>query len=240
MHTILNAKRWLSAFRCRPALWALCLAIACSGYWEIRSCWAGDGDGNGNGNWFGPSVVRVEEDWSLLVNAPDVAQASPQVSTQMARSPYSSRFCNFHLNSCDIPKFQQGGLQLQVWRDTTNKTALSFASAIMNSSSELVTWTQYLRQDGNALKFGISAASSTTWGDFSGQEVDVGGSSNYLSDYTVDYSQSNSGVTFGANRVTSMVLTAVRIYYSDGTMQSDSTPRIIYSTVLDPALGGGQ
>src|SRR3954452_15017333 len=70
-----------------------------------------------------PSVVRVEEDWCLLVNAPDTYRSSPQVSTQMARSPTTTRFCNFHVNSCDVPVFQQGGLQLQVWKGDTNQVA---------------------------------------------------------------------------------------------------------------------
>lgn len=185
------------------------------------------------------SVVRVEEDWCLLVSAPDTYRSSPQVSTQMARSPYASRFCNFHVNSCDVPIFQQGGLQLQVWSGNTNIVASSIHNEIMSSSNELVTWTQYLRRDGGSLKFGISAASSTTWGDFSGNEVALSGNSNYLDDYSSDYSVNNSGVTYGANRVTAMVLTSVRVYYANGNMQENDTPKVIYSTLLDPTLGGG-
>jgi hypothetical protein len=108
----------------------------------------------------------------------------------------------------------------------------------MTSADELVTWTQYIRNDGGSLKFGISAAASSTWGDFSGQEITMSSFTTYLDDYSSDYSVTNSGVTYGANRVTSMVLVGVRIYYSDGSVTTDSTPRIIYSTLLDPALGG--
>src|SRR5947208_1637524 len=110
------------------------------------------------------SVVRVEEDWELLVSHPDIAISSPQVSTQMARSPSASRFSNFHLNSSDLPSFTQGGLQLQAWRGSTNLVAqTSDNHNIMNTDNELVTWTQYLRTDSGTLKFGISASSSQTW-----------------------------------------------------------------------------
>ncbi len=213
---------------------ALVLILALDVFRAARSAWAHGFSGGG-----GVSVVRVEEDWSLLVNQPDSSKASPQVSTQMARSTYTSRFCNLHINSCDIPSFRLGGVQLQSWQGSTNQAALSIQSAVMNSANELVTWTQYLRNDSGPLMFGISVASSTTWGDFSGQEIAVSGHSTYLGDYSSDYSVNNSGVTYGANRVTSMVLTAVRIYYSDGSVQTDSTPRVIYSTLLDPALSGG-
>jgi len=184
-------------------------------------------------------VARVEEDWILLVNQPDAERSSPQVSTQMAGSPDAARFCNFHLNSCDIPTFSQGGLQLQVWHGDDNLAVFTSASrAAMNTADELVTWTQYLSRESGELKFGISAASSQTWGDFSGMEVAVPGGSPVLDYYSAEYSLQNSGVTFGANRVSSMVLVATRVYYSDGSVQTDNTPRIVYSAVLDPALGG--
>jgi hypothetical protein len=216
-----------------PALSATLLLTGLSGIiWSGHMVWA---DGN---SVLGVSVVRVEEDWSLLVSSPEAGRSSPQVSTQMARAPYASRFCNFHLNSCDVPTFRQGGLQLQVWQGAVNQAASSNGSSVMNTANELVSWTQYLRVDGNSLKFGISAASSTTWGDFSGQEILVSSHSTNLAEYSSDYSVNNSGVTYGANRVTSMVLTCVRTCYSNGSMQSDSTPKVIYSTLLDPALGG--
>ena len=74
------------------------------------------------------SVVKVEEHWSLLINEPDPSISSPQVSTQMAASPWTSRFVNFHLNSCDIPSYAQGGLQMQVWRADVNLAVMTSPS----------------------------------------------------------------------------------------------------------------
>jgi hypothetical protein len=183
-------------------------------------------------------IIRVEEDWSLLVLAPDGVKASPQVSTQMARNPFGSRFVNFHINATDVPTYEEGGLQLQAWQGKTNTAYLtSNEKVVMNTPGELVTWTQYLRlANGSSLKFGISASSSQTWGDFSGMEIDYGTTNTDLSIYSSEYSYQNSGVTFGANRVTSLVLVATRTFYANGTMNQDNTPRVVFSQALDPSL----
>jgi hypothetical protein len=196
----------------------------------------------------GATLIRVEEDWTLTVGQPNSDVASPQVSTQMVRAPWSSRFCNVHLNSVDVPSFAVGGLQLQAWKGTTNTAVYTSPnSAVMGTNNELVTWTQYLRNDTGQLRFGVGTlqsgvpgASSQTWGDFSGIEIPVPGISTDLSNYDPSYSQQNSGVTFGANRVSSMVLVQVRYYYDDGSVQTDSTPRLVYSSTLDPDFNPDQ
>jgi len=185
------------------------------------------------------AVVQVEEHWSQLINDPDPSISSPQVSTQMAASPWSSRFVNFHINSCDIPSYAQGGLQLQAWRNDVNLAVMTSPSrATMSTSNELVEWTQYLQQNGTGLTFGISSASSQTWGDFSGVQVQLTAGSTVLDNYSADYSQQNSGITFGANRVSSLVLVWTKMYYSDGSVQTDNTPRVIYSAPLTDSGGG--
>jgi hypothetical protein len=196
----------------------------------------------------GATLIRVEEDWSLSVSQPDANLAAPQVSTQMARAPWAARFCNLHLNSVDVPSFAVGGLQLQSWKGSTNLAVYTSPnSAIMATDDELVTWTQYLRNDTGDLRFGIGTlqsgvpgASSQTWGDFSGIEITVPGSHTDLSGYDPSYSQQNSGVTFGSTRVSSFILVQVRYYYDDGSVQTDSTPRIVYSAALDPQLNPDQ
>jgi hypothetical protein len=192
---------------------------------------------NGNGT---PSLVRVEEDWSLSVNQPDESLGAPQVSTQMARAPWAGHFCNLHLNSTDLPTFAVGGVQLQAWNGSTNVNVLTSPnSATLATSNELITWTQYLRVDSTTLYFGIgtaqpgvAGASSQTWGDFSGMEITVPESRPRLDSYDPSYSVNNSGVTFGSNRVDSFTLVQVRYYYSDGSVVTDSTPRVVYSTQL--------
>ena len=180
------------------------------------------------------TVVRVEEDWRLVLGKPNLPLAAPQISTQMARSPNATRFCNFHLNACDLPSLVLGGMQLQVWKDSTNlaiRTADN--TAILNTANEVITWTQYLRHDAGKLKFGISAAASTTWGDFSGLEVTIPSGLAILDDYDVQYSVDNSGVTFGANRVSALTLLRVRLTYTDGSVSTDDTERVVCSDGQD-------
>jgi hypothetical protein len=194
-----------------------------------------------------PHIVRVEEDWSLCVNQTDSGLAAPQVSTQMARAPWAARFCNFRLNSTDLPTFAVGGLQLQAWIGKSNLNVYTSPnSAVMATDNELITWTQYMRVGGNSLYFGIgtvepgvAGSSSQTWGDFSsGMEIAVPGSLATLDGYDPSYSASNSGVTFGANRVDSLTLVRVRYYYDDGSPPyTDYNPRLVYSSQLN-TLGG--
>jgi hypothetical protein len=192
-------------------------------------------------------LYRVEEDWSLSVNQPDSGLAAPQVSTQMARSLTTSRFCNLHLNSTDLPTFAIGGLQLQSWQGSNNLAVYTATSgAIMATPSELVTWTQYLRVANNSVYFGIgtlqpgvAGSSSKTWGDFSGIEIQVPGARADLSNYNRSYSENNSGVTFGANRVDTFTLVGIRYYYTDGSVITDSNAHVVYSS-QSGALGGGE
>ncbi len=198
------------------------------------------------------NLTRVEEDWSLLVTTPDFKQAAPQISMQMIRSPDALRFCTFHINCCDIPTFNQGGLQIQAWESATCVTvATSNNRNTMATPNELVTWTQYLsRDDANNLRFGIGTIEtpdsanywptwSDTWGDFSNGEIVVPDSGTYLGNYSVDYSMINSGITFGADSVASLVLVRVRKYYANGDVDIDDTPRIVYSQALDPSVNSG-
>ena len=190
----------------------------------------------------GSAVARIEEDWELIVAEPTTERAGPQVSTQMARSQTAHRFCNFHLNSLDVPSYRQGGLQLQVWRGVDNiGITNSTSSEVLNTPNERITWTQYLDLSSGSLSFGISAASSQTWGDFSGLSVAVSGSAGSLDNYDPDYSKFNSGVTFGANRVNSMTLYCVRKIHADGSVETDATLRAVYPAdpATIPPLGGG-
>src|SRR5438105_2896138 len=85
--------------------------------------------------------ARIEEDWTLVINEPNDLVASPQVSTQMSARAVQGRFYNFHVNSRDVPNFQLGGLQLQVWLNTSNLAAANSSNAaVMSTTNEMVTW----------------------------------------------------------------------------------------------------
>jgi hypothetical protein len=178
----------------------------------------------------GPYVVRIEEDWELTVSTPHYNLSCPQVSTQMAPDPQGNEFYQFHTNFQDVPKFVQGGLQLQAWNgNRLVQVNTSSNTSTMGSDNELVTWTQYLQRSTApaGLTFGISGAASETWGDFSGASFVVQETDALLDNYRAAYSAQNSGITYGPNLVSSCVLVESRKYYSNGSIETDSTPRTI-------------
>jgi hypothetical protein len=178
----------------------------------------------------GPHVVRIEEDWSLLVSNPSYNLSCPQVSTQMAPDPQGNEFYQFHINYQDVPRFIQGGLQLQAWNvNSLVQVNTSTNTSTMGTANELVTWTQYLQRSQwpAGLTFGISTSASQTWGDFSGASFTVRETDARLDNYSPDYSAQQSGVTYGPNLVPLLVLVESRRYYSNGSVQTDSNPRVI-------------
>ena len=63
-----------------------------------------------------PTVVRVEEDWCLVLNEPFQGQTTPQFHTVM--SPYGhaeTAYAQVSWNYRELPDFAAGGLQLQAW-----------------------------------------------------------------------------------------------------------------------------
>src|SRR5205823_11444659 len=141
---------WIKKSAQYRRLWTVSAAIATVGV-LMGAAFAAAG-------WRDRSVVRVEEDWQLILGEPNSRIASPQISSQMAQSPDAALFCNVHLNARDIPRYGEGGMQLQVWRNAdnvANKTSESLA--VMETPNEVVTWTQYLTGSGEKMQFGISA-----------------------------------------------------------------------------------
>src|SRR5689334_22537223 len=61
-------------------------------------------------------VVRVEEDWVLVVGQPDPNLDAPQVSCGISPlGDFDSAYVVFNLNHRSQPVYVPGGLQLQVW-----------------------------------------------------------------------------------------------------------------------------
>jgi len=183
------------------------------------------------------TVVRVEEDWVLTVNEPDNERAAPQVATQMAPAPDSPYYCIFQINHRELSQFVTGGLQVQIWYGDSNKGYKSYGSAALATTNETVTWTQRLEKnaDGYRLKFSIVAGSSFTWGNLADaglsvkcNAIDVSPQDISLDNYDPGYSVSNSGITFGANRVYLLQLVQVRKYRKNGSVEVDVTPRTVY------------
>lgn len=172
-------------------------------------------------------VLRVEEDWELVLNDPDGETASPQFATVM--SPFSdtdSYYAQTLWNYRETPDFVPGGVQLHSYRGTETLRRRSVEYRVLSSSAETILWTQSLETDGTTLTYSVFDGTSTTWGTF-GRDMNISSSAGVpdLSGYDPSFSAANACVTFGSNRVDSLVLKRVRYYGHDGLLYTDETPR---------------
>lgn len=178
-------------------------------------------------------VVRVEEDWELLLNQPNGAVIAPQFHTVM--SPYNnldSLFAQVTWNYRELGSFLGGGLQMQGWNNDVSVVEREFFTAAMSSAAETIRWTQTLQTNGSQMTFQISNGHSATWGTFGypGQNMKITASIDLptLNSYDPASSAANSAVTYGTNRVEILRITEVRTYGPNGLMSVDETPRVVF------------
>jgi hypothetical protein len=176
-------------------------------------------------------VVRVEQDWELVVNEPNEHTYSPQYHTVM--SPFGhldSYYAQVTWNYKQETKFILGGLQLQCWDSSTLVRTRGIRTAPLSTESETIVWTQVLWQLDDLLVFRIIDGQSTSWGWFGrDMAIDQTAALPDLEGYSTEVSVRNSWITFGANRVDSMVIKQVRMYdANDNLVRSEDTPRVVY------------
>jgi hypothetical protein len=178
-----------------------------------------------------PVIDTIEEDWQLVVAAPDVPGVGPQITTVMSPTGnMSDPFVAFDLNYREYPNFTAGGLQVQVWSSNAVTATASQGSAQFQTANETVTWTQNMSLSAGSITYSISNGHSTTWGSF-GQgallTVSYATPITSLGAYTPAASAADSGVSWESNRVTSMTLVQVRYYAAGVLVSTDTTARSI-------------
>jgi hypothetical protein len=179
-----------------------------------------------------PYVIRVEEDWELVVGDPDANTNAPQVSCVVAPvGNVDGHYATLSLNHQSLPDFVAGGIQLQVWSNETPVEWRKFPDdSLINTPSETIRWTQTMELAGGQLTFEVVSGTSTTWGVFGGQgylKASVATTLENLNAYNPAVSVENSGVSFAANRVQSLVLRRVRLVMSNGEVLEDNTARTV-------------
>jgi hypothetical protein len=176
-------------------------------------------------------VIRVEEDWQLVLNDPDVDCESPQFHTMM--SPYSGTdalYFQVTWNYRELEVFTPGGLQLQVWNGSQDFAELNVGEHPLSRSAEAVSWTQRLEVDGAHAVFSIDAGYSQSWGSFGGESMTVRTSRpiRAITRYSPETSVRNSWISYGDNRVERLVLREVRYYSADGLVARDNFERVVF------------
>jgi len=178
-------------------------------------------------------VVRVEEDWKMVLGEPEPQSVAPQVTCVI--SPFNnvdSWYAAFTLNYRGLPNFSPGGLQLQVWDNEMSLLVKDFPdTSVLSQTGETVTWPQSMELKGGWLTFGIPNGRSATWGNFGDQDVLKAGVNTTLSNlnnYSPTVSVKNSGIGFASNRVKSLVLVQIRLTLSTGDILVDKAQKIVY------------
>lgn len=180
-----------------------------------------------------PTIVRVEEDWELVVAAPDSYTDAPQVTCVISPvGDVDSLHAAVDLNHQNLPGFISGGLQLQVWDGETAVAYRNYPNpSVMVQAGETVQWTQRMSLSGGQLTFEIVNGSSLTWGEFGGQgylKASVPTSLTDLVAYNPYVSTNNSGVGYAGNRVQSLTLKTVRLYTGWGAVYALPVSRTVY------------
>jgi hypothetical protein len=165
----------------------------------------------------GADVYRVEEDWQLVVNQPDLANNGPQVTCTISPADMETAYCAFDINYHTQPDYVAGGLQLHTWNPTD---PIEYANAhngnTMQTSGETVSWTLRMTWNNGQISYRVLNGQSQTWGSFGGTgdglRLNMQTWLPNLNSYDPSVSLNNSGVCFASNQVVSLTRVAVRYY----------------------------
>lgn len=179
-----------------------------------------------------PSVVRVEEDWEVVLNEPASHLDAPQFHTVISpQGDLEHYHAQITWNYRERPDFSSGGMQIAaLWNDQVLADRVAREDPL-STSAESISWTQEVRCSFGLLTFAVKNGSSSTWGSFGGAELTLTGAVGVynLNGYSTDTSVENSWVSFGANRINLLRIKEVRRYDAAGNLLSrDSDPRVVF------------
>lgn len=181
----------------------------------------------------GSRVIRVEEDWELVVREADTDNVAPQVTCTISPVGHANgQHAVFDLNLRNVPYFEAGGMQLQLWNgEEVWASKKAYAGVLLHHSNETVSWTTSMRLHDSYLIFSIKDGSSESWGSFGSDSlirVVAATDLNDLNEYSQATTIANSGIDYSANRVERLVLKAVRAYLESGEVYEVDTPVVLY------------
>lgn len=165
-------------------------------------------------------IVRVEEDWELVLNEPNDDADCPQFHTVMSPlGDASSYYAEVLWNYREVPDYASGGIQLRSWYDELLLRRRTVDTRTLSEAAETIRWTQALQANDEELTFSLTNGTSTTWGAFGRDMViDIPTGIVELSGYNPHVSAANSCITYGSNRIESLRITAVRYFGPEGVL----------------------
>lgn len=178
-------------------------------------------------------VVRVEEDWCVVIDTPDPDGHAPQIVTAMSSTDeLADVHAVFELNHGTLPDYTSGGMQLQCWSEDLN---LDYREApkwgILSTPDEVVTYTMSMKLADGRVQFEVTKGESITWGKFGGAgwlQLSIPTSQTGFPYYSPETSVRSSRIGFAAHRVRKFYLKEVRYYSQSGLVQTDCTERVVH------------
>lgn len=172
------------------------------------------------------AIQKIEEDWTLAVHEPDSANHSPQVNLFVSpRDTDGTKYFQLQLNHAADDTFSGGGFQLvAIERETVVEAVRSDSRTAIFASSDRVVWTQRMEVCNGQYSFSIVSGTSGAWGNFGGSKYSVrlpADPSLTLDRYNPRQSFEAADISFGRNRVASLTLHRVRLYFSDGSSKEE-------------------
>lgn len=191
-----------------------------------------------------PPILRVEEDWEVVVADPEPENDLPQIVTVFG--PTDAAFGThtvFELNHGTLPDYTQGGMQLQVWwSNALVGYKAQFAPVELHVVGEVITYTTVTRlnRSENILTMEVVNGHSVTHGNFGSGDgllrLRMYTFRDHLNPYNPNNSIAYSRVTYGANKVNRFVRKAIRFYDEDGLYCEDNTRTYVHRLATDVQL----
>ena len=169
------------------------------------------------------TIYKIEEDWEMVINEPDPANHSPQVTFYTSPSVNLDEvYFQLQMNYAADREFSGGGFHVaSVQSDQILDEARSDTRRVLATDGDHIRWTSVMAVVYNKLLFAIKNGHATEWGDFGGPDYLVKMTPSPvpdLAEYHPQQSLDNVDIGFGANRVQSVKMLRVRVFYTDGRM----------------------
>lgn len=167
------------------------------------------------------TIYKIEEDWDMVINEPDSANISPQVTFFTSPSTnLDDAYFQLQMNYAADAEFSGGGFHVaSVQNDAIQDEARSDTRSVLATDGDHIRWTSVMAIIHNKALFAVKDGQGTEWGNFGGPDYLVKLTQSPvpdLSGYHPQQSLDTVDIGFGANRVQSVTLLQVRVFYTDG------------------------
>jgi hypothetical protein len=179
-----------------------------------------------------PLLQRIEEDWEMQLIEPRPENNSPQVAffvTPSSSEP--SLYFQVQMNYGALEDYSPGGFHVAAVQDESYlDEARSGTRKGLSVDSDTIVWTNVMAVINDKLYFAIKNGQCSDWGSFGGPDYLVNMPARTvtnLSTYSHDQSLAEVDIGFGGNRVSSIQLKTVRLYYSDGRVETVAVNKFV-------------